>query len=115
MHWLWRSILSVMATFGLGILAVTMLDAWRFHIGECIYQQLSRDTLMVERAQWVWRVSTVAAYIMPTAVLALIAYGILTRIFPSRQIKVNDIRCRKCRYILKGLREPRCPECGEPI
>ena len=24
-------------------------------------------------------------------------------------------RCRKCRYILRGLSEPRCPECGEPI
>ena len=24
-------------------------------------------------------------------------------------------RCRKCRYILKGLTVPRCPEYGEPI
>ena len=24
-------------------------------------------------------------------------------------------RCRRCRYILKGISEPRCPECGEPI
>lgn len=23
--------------------------------------------------------------------------------------------CRKCGYILKGLAEPRCPECGEQI
>ena len=26
-----------------------------------------------------------------------------------------ETRCRKCKYILKGLSEPRCPECGEPI
>ena len=26
-----------------------------------------------------------------------------------------ETRCRKCRYILKGLSAPRCPECGEPI
>jgi len=25
------------------------------------------------------------------------------------------LRCLKCRYILKGLSEPRCPECGTPI
>ena len=24
-------------------------------------------------------------------------------------------RCRKCRHILRGITEPRCPECGEPI
>jgi hypothetical protein len=24
-------------------------------------------------------------------------------------------RCRKCGYILRGISEPRCPECGERI
>lgn len=24
-------------------------------------------------------------------------------------------RCRKCRYVLRGLTEPRCPECGTPL
>ena len=28
---------------------------------------------------------------------------------------IGEPRCRKCRYILHGLSEPRCPECGEPI
>lgn len=27
----------------------------------------------------------------------------------------GEPRCRKCRHILRGLTEPRCPECGEPI
>lgn len=27
----------------------------------------------------------------------------------------GETRCRKCKYILRGLSEPRCPECGEPI
>lgn len=27
----------------------------------------------------------------------------------------NETRCRKCGYILRGLSEPRCPECGESI
>lgn len=27
----------------------------------------------------------------------------------------GEIRCRKCQYILKGITEPRCPECGERI
>jgi len=27
----------------------------------------------------------------------------------------KETRCRKCQYILRGLSEPRCPECGEVI
>ncbi len=27
----------------------------------------------------------------------------------------DETRCRKCRYILRGLSALRCPECGEPI
>jgi len=27
----------------------------------------------------------------------------------------RETRCRKCGYILRGLAEPRCPECGERI
>lgn len=26
-----------------------------------------------------------------------------------------ETRCRRCGYILRGLTEPRCPECGERI
>ena len=26
-----------------------------------------------------------------------------------------ETRCRKCGYILRGISEPRCPECGERI
>ncbi len=27
----------------------------------------------------------------------------------------GETRCRKCKYILRGLSEPRCSECGERI
>jgi hypothetical protein len=27
----------------------------------------------------------------------------------------GETRCRKCGYILRGISEPRCPECGERI
>ena len=27
----------------------------------------------------------------------------------------GETRCRRCRHILRGITEPRCPECGESI
>jgi hypothetical protein len=27
----------------------------------------------------------------------------------------GETRCRRCGYILRGISEPRCPECGERI
>ncbi len=38
---------------------------------------------------------------------------ILITVMDARSI--GEPRCRKCQYILHGLSEPRCPECGEPI
>ena len=34
---------------------------------------------------------------------------------PSLKEDNRETRCRKCRYILRGITEPRCPECGERI
>ena len=27
----------------------------------------------------------------------------------------GELRCRRCGHVLRGLSEPRCPECGEAI
>ncbi len=50
-------------------------------------------------------------FIIPVAI-----YGWLTRYYhPKRQFFDGETRCRKCGYILKGIREPICSECGERI
>ena len=51
----------------------------------------------------------------PPIVVALAAYGLTTRYFMSKTAPFGETRCRKCNYILRGLTEPRCPECGEGI
>jgi hypothetical protein len=33
----------------------------------------------------------------------------------DRRLTDSEARCRKCAYILRGIKEPRCPECGERI
>ena len=44
-------------------------------------------------------------------VLAILAGGWTYKKVRSKYAK----RCTKCGYSLKGLTEPRCPECGEPF
>lgn len=50
--------------------------------------------------------------------LPLLVLGFVT-IVPLGLIRVPVVpgpgRCRKCRYDLRGLLEPRCPECGTPF
>ena len=51
-----------------------------------------------------------AWFLVPFFVAALMTYAYLRR--PKRS---EYLCCLKCGYILKGLSEPRCPECGERI
>ena len=43
------------------------------------------------------------------------SYTFLTRRFGPPRVEDKELRCRKCHYILRGITEPRCPECGESI
>lgn len=49
--------------------------------------------------------------------VALSAAACLGWVMVTRQYARGDgeTRCRKCRYILRGLSEPVCPECGTRI
>ena len=49
-----------------------------------------------------------------SSAITMIAYGLLTRRFGPKEDH-TETRCRKCGYILRGITEPRCPECGEVI
>jgi hypothetical protein len=50
------------------------------------------------------------------AYLPAFALGLLTWALLRRRDRLDGyLHCFKCGYILKGLSEPRCPECGERI
>ncbi|MHC4672725.1 MAG: hypothetical protein ACYTBZ_09595, partial [Planctomycetota bacterium] len=58
----------------------------------------------------------VALSYLPVLVIAFAVYGVLTHFFGHSHIdNDNETRCRRCGYILRGITEPRCPECGEKI
>lgn len=50
-----------------------------------------------------------------TVTPVLCAYGVVSKLFSPENQSGYEMQCRKCRYILKGISEPRCPECGEWI
>jgi hypothetical protein len=52
---------------------------------------------------------------LPAILVAFVAYVLLTRFTGGRVEEDRETRCRNCGYILRGLREPTCSECGEQI
>jgi hypothetical protein len=47
--------------------------------------------------------------------VGMAVYAGATREWPPPPVIDPETRCRKCGYILRGITEPRCPECGEQI
>ena len=105
MHWFGRGAIA----YGVGLVVVAamasvpgVLDAEQAAIG-----------FLVNRFDPPYPVAVGVVHFTPFAALVLIAYGITTRAFV---LKTDDeTRCRRCDYILRGLTEPRCSECGERI
>ncbi len=60
--------------------------------------------------RWLFFVSFAVAFV-PGPIIATVLAHVLT----PREKKDGHTRCGKCGYILKGLTEPRCSECGERI
>lgn len=42
-------------------------------------------------------------------------YSLILEGLPTSNFVEVDRECRKCGYNLRGLQDPRCPECGEPF
>ncbi len=86
---------NILITAFVGILAVL---SWAF----CGYQAW---------ALWAIPVSYLVVSIMVT-VCACVGW-VMINIQEMR--RDGQTRCRKCSHILRGLSEPRCPECGTSI
>ncbi len=61
-----------------------------------------------------WHLAYTLATVLPASLIGVIAYAALTRRFGRPRVDGHS-HCRRCDYILYGLTQPRCPECGEPI
>jgi zinc transporter ZupT len=110
MHWFWRAtIVSFIATvfggvcfygFNWGMYGLVYL------IGGSSSAAAATENLAV---QWL-------VFLLPftaTTLIALAVRAVLTKAYPAPAD--HETRCRKCGYILRGITEPRCSECGERI
>lgn len=95
MHWFWRVLIAV----GAGAFVVQFV-----HDPFCI-QKVARPGQVFELCLLRWATSLVAATV------SVAIYVALRKTAPHD----TETRCRKCGYILRGIPEPRCPECGEHI
>ena len=93
MHWFWRATIAVVAY---DILALVFIF---------IITPALNEAFVFYVFSWV---------VLPFIMVAV--YGLLTRYYhPKRLFLDGETRCRKCGYILKGIKEPICSECGEKI
>ena len=100
MHWFWRATLAV-------AINVASFFGVRFVVPIIISSIRPSSTE-------VWIIEMSALVLL--AVVGISVYGILTYHFhPKKHFLDGETRCRKCGYILRGISEPRCSECGERI
>jgi hypothetical protein len=101
MHWFWRAIAAI--TIG------AVLGPQIFHF---IVDPISAGGEVFGNS-WCWWGDRIFALI-PVVALPVMVYALLSHMFGPKAVD-PETRCRKCGYILRGISEPRCPECGERI
>jgi len=112
MHWFWRAAIATAASvawYGLSIRRWTILGDILWRVESAILWQGSPQA----QRPWCFLISAML-YGAPPAVIALAVFG-LSGHLASRRMNQKETRCRRCGYILRGITEPRCPECGEKI
>ena len=99
MHWFWRAAIAA----GVSCLASLVIA---LPISGLVQAGLRRHAPIA-----MVNITGIVLYSLVTACLALVVYSGTGRKGPED----GETRCRKCGYILRGITEPRCPECGERI
>ena len=96
MHWFWRAAIAVIVGFAGGL-----------GLSGAAYAFLAPRNMPFLIAL------SIARSIVPL-IITVCVYGLLTARYGPKTHD-RETRCRKCGYILRGITEPRCPECGERI
>jgi hypothetical protein len=102
----WRFLISLMAACAYGGLSVTVLEDAHMLVAAWIRSVIS--------GTFGFGISVAFAWFAPIVLLALAINELLARLWRPKEPDA-ETRCRECGFILRGISEPRCPECGERI
>jgi hypothetical protein len=115
MHWFWRVLVATVVACLYGGLTVALQRGYHARVQDAVEAILRRRAGLAGGAGFTMGVAIAVAWLLPIVGLAFIVYGVLTRLAGPSLPRDPETRCRRCNYILRGLSEPRCPECGERI
>lgn len=113
MHWFWRMTICVCVGAAL-FEAFDLLYPVQLSVPYRPYAGAPQGMGTLRVPVWLAVFGQILARDVPILVAALGIYVLLAR-REARQGELRETRCRRCGYILRGLSEPRCPECGERI
>ena len=113
MHWFWRATIAAVVTSCYGAFASFHGRMYPTH--RWVFDRVLEFTSW--SMPWFDRydesIGWALAYVLPFCMITLGVYGLLTHFLGA---KIDGrLRCRECGYLLLGLTEPRCPECGTPF
>ena len=115
LHWFWRAAIAVAAAglFG-GCYGYAFWNwsVFRHSIVDPAWNLLAALGLHGPIAYVIY--NALLWHLIPAAI-GVGTYALLSGGFRRRVAMHRETRCRCCGYILRGITEPRCPECGERI
>jgi hypothetical protein len=112
LHWFWRAALAIVVACGYAGVSVTATVSVHEAVAEAVTEALGGQRVS---PSWQFGAGISLAWFLPVLLIAFAVYGLLTWRFGPRGPIDDETRCRECGYILRGISEPRCPECGERI
>lgn len=112
LHWFWRDLIA--ATAGLVFFAFIVWFSMPASLLDRSFSLLQRRLEPSVGLAWAVALTATLLYALPSLAFGWLVHGILSWRSASRETD-GETHCRACNHILRGLSEPRCPECGERI
>ena len=108
LHWFWRAAIAYVCCYLLMLLMASMVfDPIDGSIRSFLRSRFGMGSFLSEALP---RMLSFGLVLLPAVAATLWLY---VRLSPHHAN--GETRCRKCGYILRGIPEPRCSECGERI